>query len=290
MPPLLRPLKRLAARLLPEPLKARLRGRRYGYRRPRVGIPHTVVPREGGTFELRIEGLAPLVVGPEVLETFRFQLRHNGEAIEEMHGFLRHARQGPGTLVDVGANTGAFTLAYCAAHPENRAVAFEPAPEALRALGGAAEASGLAGRITPVPLLLADADGVVGGEINPNQMFSEGGAGSLVVEQTTLDRWVEAAGIAPTALKVDVDGAELEVLRGAAGTLRRFRPVVFLELHHDLLELRGIRPAEVVRVLEDAGYRFETPLGRAVAARALVRTPRALVRLVAVAAEGAAGG
>ena len=52
----------------------------------------------------------------------------------------------------------------------------------------------------------------------------------------------------PAVLKIDVEGAELEVLRGAAGTLNLQRPVVFLEAHSLSIENACIQE------LESRGY------------------------------------
>ncbi len=54
----------------------------------------------------------------------------------------------------------------------------------------------------------------------------------------------------PTFMKMDVEGFELEVLRGASEALRHVR-CVFLELHGDILGLQELR--EVINLLRSAG-------------------------------------
>lgn len=56
------------------------------------------------------------------------------------------------------------------------------------------------------------------------------------------------------ALKIDVEGAELEVLRGARATIQRFQPVLFIELHNTLLAVAAwLREHhyKIVRILRD---------------------------------------
>jgi hypothetical protein len=62
------------------------------------------------------------------------------------------------------------------------------------------------------------------------------------------------AGLEPTHVKIDVEGFEGEVLDGARELLARARPIIFLELHGDILRERGRSPREVLGKLESLGY------------------------------------
>lgn len=63
--------------------------------------------------------------------------------------------------------------------------------------------------------------------------------GTRAIEVDTLDAIVDRAGVAPTLLKLDINGAEYRALCGAAETLRRHRPRVVTRLHtrEDLFRL-----------------------------------------------------
>jgi FkbM family methyltransferase len=71
-------------------------------------------------------------------------------------------------------------------------------------------------------------------------------AGALEVRTVRLDDYCAEHGLAPSAMKIDVEGAELSVLEGGRDTLARHRPVIFLsthgpEVHHASLQvLRGL--------------------------------------------------
>ncbi len=56
-----------------------------------------------------------------------------------------------------------------------------------------------------------------------------------VVPAARLDSLVFGWDVAPTAITVDVEGAELEVMKGAGATLAEHRPMVWLSVHPDLL-------------------------------------------------------
>ncbi|MBA3949261.1 MAG: FkbM family methyltransferase, partial [Acidobacteria bacterium] len=79
-----------------------------------------------------------------------------------------------------------------------------------------------------------------------------GRSDATAVAATTLDAVAER--VAPTHVKIDVEGFEGDVLKGAVATLRRDRPVVFLELHCAMLRELGEDPAECLAVLRACGY------------------------------------
>ena len=153
-------------------------------------------------------------------------------------GFHRTLHR-PGTLLDVGAHEGGFTLPL-AALPGSRVLAFEPLPESFARLRAAA--GGLA-HVTLRQEALGDATGeavlrlpVVDGV--PNAQWASlakryDGHGAHVGErQVTVPlRRLDEFGLDDlTAVKLDAEGAEYEVLRGAVATLRRCRPVLSIEI------------------------------------------------------------
>jgi FkbM family methyltransferase len=153
-------------------------------------------------------------------------------------GFHRTLHR-PGTLLDVGAHDGAFTLPF-AALPASRVLAFEPLPAAFARLRAAVGAA-------PNVILRQEALGDATGEISLHLPVVDGvaneqwastakgyaGHGPRVAEQcftVPLRRLDEFALADLTAVKLDAEGAEYEVLRGAAETLRRCRPVLSIEI------------------------------------------------------------
>ena len=80
------------------------------------------------------------------------------------------------------------------------------------------------------------------------------------VASTTIDDLVRIHGIHPGFIKIDVEGAEHRVLRGADAALRTHRPVVLSELSTTLLAQNGSSAAEVVAYMESRGYDVVDPL------------------------------
>ena len=69
----------------------------------------------------------------------------------------------------------------------------------------------------------------------------------------TLDRYAEETGLIPDAIKIDVEGAEVQVLLGASELLRRHRPVLLIGVH-PFWWPPGQDPAALESTLSEAGY------------------------------------
>jgi hypothetical protein len=87
---------------------------------------------------------------------------------------------------------------------------------------------------------------------------------------TTVDRICEEMTIHPDLLKIDVEGYELNVLRGSERVLREDGPTIFLELHPAELVKFGHTSLELVTYLTGLGYGFRDLRGHAVARDRLV--------------------
>lgn len=75
--------------------------------------------------------------------------------------------------------------------------------------------------------------------------------GAIGVQSISLDTFIEQKKLpAPTVLKIDVEGAELRVLQGAANTLKNHKPIIFLSTHREDNDRSS-------RYLELLGYRLE---------------------------------
>ncbi|GDX09532.1 hypothetical protein LBMAG57_13040 [Verrucomicrobiota bacterium] len=200
------------------------------------------------------------------------------------------ARLRPGDVaIDIGANIGAHTLHLArVVGPEGKVLAFEPTAYAHAKLrANLALNPELVPRVTLRQLLLMDTPGAAVPEticsgwpltkeegLHPEHLgmpHTTAGAGA-----STLDEAVEAAGVGRIAfVKLDVDGHELSVLRGATKTLRASRPVILIELCPHVCVEHGYPFSDLVQCITGLGYRFETFNGRA-----LPDDPAALEKLI----------
>ncbi len=126
-----------------------------------------------------------------------------------------------GTLVDVGANIGWFTLVPATA--ATRVFAYEPDPENFAILQRAIAANGRA-NVTAQQLAISNTDGEATLSISEasagfHSIVRQVGSRSLTVPVRRLDTALPDLDI--DVLKVDVEGAEPHVLEGALGLLRK---------------------------------------------------------------------
>lgn len=174
------------------------------------------------------------------------------------HPFANFLRPHEGeTVVDVGAHIGGFTVkAARAVGPTGRVLAFEPANENFHLLVMNVEANRLA-NVTPFNIALGSANGAgllhVYKKMASNSFFSRSGASLLEEESVmvrTLDSIVQDTRVgAVDCVKLNVEGFELEVLRGAVDTILRFHPRMAIDTHSF-----GPPVEEVARFLESFGY------------------------------------
>jgi FkbM family methyltransferase len=81
------------------------------------------------------------------------------------------------------------------------------------------------------------------------------------VQATSVDEYVRATGATPNLLKLDAEGAELNILAGMAETIRRARPILTVEVGDDL-EPNGSRSRQLLEAVISHGYRpFEARNG-----------------------------
>ncbi len=143
----------------------------------------------------------------------------------------------PGAIVyDIGANYGFFCL--LGARTGAEVIAFEPDKENAATLAGHVDLNNLQNRVRIVPEAVFSHTGNVALE-PPAQSSVHGNARAnpestlptvVCVGCTTLDDFT-ASNPAPNLVKMDVEGNESDVLKGADRTFRVFRPVLLCEIH-----------------------------------------------------------
>jgi FkbM family methyltransferase len=180
----------------------------------------------------------------------------------------------PGDIVlDVGANVGAHTLPLADSVGRNgRVLAFEPTDYAFAKLkSNCALNPSLSGRIQLFQNMLVDE--VREGEPTPSlysswprrneeglhqfhqgRMMSTRGA-----EARTLDSLVQSLGLQRVdCIKVDIDGFECVMFRGAKQILERWHPTLIMELAPYQLEEQGASLEELLQLLGEHRYRLLT--------------------------------
>ncbi len=184
--------------------------------------------------------------------------------------YLRKCANEGGTVVDVGANIGFYTLeSSLLVGASGRVISIEAAPPHLKALQENIQRNGLRNvaiiknavgdRVGEATLALPQGDNL--------GMFTLGPVASeemYRVEVQRIDDVLEQQGVQCVDLiKMDIEGSEFRALIGAATTLARFKPALLLELNEPALQRCGSSTRAVKELLSKAGY-FGWIIGRTV--------------------------
>jgi FkbM family methyltransferase len=140
---------------------------------------------------------------------------------EEM-SFVLHLCRSSDLFVDIGANVGAFTILVAGA-VRARCVAVEPGLDALSILNDNIKINGLEDMVTICKVAASRLDGTVQFTANLDTLnhvvygLASDAESVTTVEARSLDSLLRD--LDPLVLKIDVEGAEIEVLEGASVTL-----------------------------------------------------------------------
>lgn len=214
----------------------------------------------------------------------------------DLKAFKLLSTRGSGLVIDIGANGGQSAIAFAFLLPKFRIVSFEPNPAlwpdldfvgrvigerfGYRKLGLGSREGRLtlfvpqAGHFPITTRASLDRDAA---QEHCVQLESEMGRSLSVAKMTVDVVTFDSLSLDPDAVKIDVEGFELEVLKGMSQTLARARPMVMLESNQqneacaDLLRGLNYRicyrdrqsDALIDTVVADAGNWFALPVERA---------------------------
>jgi len=168
---------------------------------------------------------------------------------------LTHFTPAGGVLFDVGANWGHHALHAAALLGANvRIHAFEPQAAVFDDLVRSVEQAGLAGQVTTHHCALSDRTGTA--SMTVPRGYETGLASVTSAEGPIPCVRLDDLGLPPPdVLKLDVEGHEVRVLRGAEATLRRSRPFVVFES-----ALLDASSGEAIAYLDALGYELFEPV------------------------------
>lgn len=159
----------------------------------------------------------------------------------------------PGMVVyDIGANTGIYTVLACrAVGASGKVFCFEPEATNLSYLNENIRLNRFV-NCEVVPKAVSNLDGVVpfdsGGESCLGKISADG---LLRVPSTSLDSFCSSGRPMPELLKIDVEGAEYDVLIGAMSVLVKAKPTIFLATHGKKAH------ADCCNLLQRVGYTLQ---------------------------------
>jgi len=144
-------------------------------------------------------------------------------------------------FVDVGCNVGFFSLAACVLSPTAKVLAIDGNPECAAVTAANLVRNGFGDRTRTVSAFVSDSEATVQFHAVGLGSAGSGVAGlshtaewldeAITVRSETLDSIVDRTRFVPELVKIDVEGAEREVLAGAVRTVEEHHPRFMVEMH-----------------------------------------------------------
>ena len=158
-----------------------------------------------------------------------------GTSDQEEQRFLSDNLDTGNVFYEIGANIGFFALIGAKLVGRSGQVyTFEPSPQSINQLRKNITLNDFQ-NVEVQQTAVLDTDGSTTLNLSTDSGKSSVGPvrsriDSIQVPSVKLDTWVEDH-TPPDVLKIDVEGAEIEVLKGAMRTIQQFRPLMLVEVH-----------------------------------------------------------
>lgn len=195
------------------------------------------------------------------VEVFR-TIRYGGE--ESSLGAFIFLLQDDDVVWDIGTSVGLFTIHSAA--KAKAIVSFEPDPSIYSRLRENIDLNKLSDKVTAHQYAIGDregkmilnSDGIDG--MSPSLKNLDRHGNSVEVEVKTIDALVESGTLRPSVLKIDIEGAEILALKGAARLLAsENRPrLLFVEVHPNFLKSFDSSTEEVIATIQSYRYKILT--------------------------------
>ncbi|MEK7451566.1 MAG: FkbM family methyltransferase [Patescibacteria group bacterium] len=176
---------------------------------------------------------------------------YENEKVKIFKKFVKKGR----VVFDIGANVGYYSLlAANLVGPSGKVFAFEPLRSNFEHLKKNADIN-FYRNIFPFEVAVSDKSGSALLAFTSSLQSGLAENGNIKVKTIGLDDWVDGGNLLmPDLLKIDVEGAELSVLKGALNILKKYHPIIFLSVHSS--ELHRL----CSEILLSLGYKL-SPIG-----------------------------
>jgi FkbM family methyltransferase len=160
------------------------------------------------------------------------------------------------TVIDVGANIGFFARKFGQWVGQNgKVIAIEPEINNVKLLQRGLQRAGLNAVVEVIHAAATETDGEISLVVDPYHPANHRiGQSAVKVPARAIDSLTAQLNTPVTLIKIDVQGAEAQVLAGAKATLRRDKPVIFIEIDAGGLHNFGSTAEGLIQGLVELGY------------------------------------
>lgn len=187
----------------------------------------------------------------EIDDRLVFLSNFNNDGYSEFNSFLQHT-VGKKTFLDIGSSYGAFGLALAKRDSSSKVYCFDGSINAWLALNQTIELNELT-NIKCHRALVGDVDGLVGVAYDQHQSLvnTNSNLSDLMIQ---VDTFCELFNVIPDCMKIDTEGCEFKVLKGAIDTITAHKPTLFMEVHPNFLKFHGNTIYDVLDFFDQINY------------------------------------
>lgn len=205
---------------------------------------------------------------PAGLDIFLLGAKSHDSEIRLAKFLIRHLKDGT-TFFDVGAHLGYFSLlAGQLTGPSGKVISWEASPTIFAQLKKNVEAfpfinihnQGMAAEkgdmiFFEFPMLYSEYNSLNSTQYQKASWYAKAKPKEINIKTTSLDEFVKGSTLPPDMIKIDVEGAEAEVIKGGFRIFSDHKPVIIMEFI-DKNTLNDVPSAhqEAARLLHEAGY------------------------------------
>jgi FkbM family methyltransferase len=214
-------------------------------------------------YVIRNQHFLRLLITENDIRTASFTILANGKYESLLEDLIFELAESSFKFLDIGANMGFYSIGAALTNRSVAVIAFEPNPKIRRTLEYNADLNKVIGNITILEIALSDFSGT---ETFSVPLFTGSGGGSLrnlhpeegsptefQVPVERLDKFRDQTS-GTDLIKIDVEGAEYNLLMGGLATIKENQPTVVIELLRKWMKPFGTSPSDVVKVMFENDY------------------------------------
>lgn len=219
---------------------------------------HLILGSREGLFKM-VNGTSLVLDPRDYFQCMMYYGLYSPEISEVLSLVLRPGDQ----VLDIGAHIGYFSTHMARlVGPTGQVCSFEPDKRAADLLRRSLAANRMSW-VKVFPLALSSEKGHIDFHLSPQLGWSTAVGGShltglqtVKVPTDSLDRLVASDAISGkiALMKIDVEGFEMEVLRGANGVLKSLRPVIIMEVNNQMLNKQNTSGRDLANHMQAIGY------------------------------------
>jgi FkbM family methyltransferase len=212
------------------------------------------------------KGIVRNINGMKVRFPAKWSRYYPADYEKENYEFLQQFVKPGMEIIDIGGHIGLFSTCCSQLNKSNgRIISFEPTPGTFALLKETLRLNKCS-NVTPVQAAVSAAEGQATFYVshtagcNSNSLVKnreEKDLSAYDVKLVTIDSIVATHNLRPSLIKIDAEGAELDVLKGGVKTFKELKPVLILGLHPAFIKQKGDSLQEIWDLLAAVPYKVE---------------------------------